>query len=57
MAYRVAQTGGTFGIGSPEIVGTVLVQMAAADRIRVDFVPGAAVVPPVLGSGARTYVR
>lgn len=57
VAYRLAQTGGTFGIGSPQIVGTLLVEMVAGDRIRVELILGAAVVPPVLGSGARTYVR
>ena len=57
VAYRLAQTGGTFGIGSPNIVATLLVEMTAADRIRVELVFGAAVVPPVIGSAARTYVR
>lgn len=57
VAYRLAQTGGTFGNGSPNVIATLLVQMTASDRIRAELVLGSAVVPPVLSGAAHTYVR
>lgn len=57
VAYRLSQSGGTMGIRSPVVVGTLLVQMTAPERVRVELVRGEALVEPVFSANARTYVR
>jgi hypothetical protein len=57
VAYRLSQSGGTSGLRSPAVVGTLLVQMTAPERVRAELVLGGAPVEPVMGASARTYVR
>lgn len=57
VTYRLSQSGGTFGIGSPTVLGTLLVQMTSGERVRAELVREQAPVDPVFSADARTYVR
>lgn len=57
VTYQLSQSGGTSGLGSPVVLGTLLVQMTAPDRIRAELVRGQALVAREFSADARVYVR
>lgn len=57
VVFRLSQSGGTLGIRSPQVVGSLLVEMLATDRLRAEFVAGAGQVSGGFTGAARVFVR
>lgn len=57
VVYRLSQSGGTLGNASTAVLGSLVVQMTAPDRLRAELVRGSASAAPAFSQDARVYVR